>query len=856
VTALRRVFCRLANVFRPGHAEEDLEREVASHLSLLEDDYRRRGLSSEAARRASRLALGGVDQTKERHRDARSFVWLDDLRRDLTYAVRMLRRSPVAAGAATLSLALGIGLNAAMFSIVDCVLVRPLPYPLPHELVRVHTAGTNPVTGPSPLTYSDFLRFRESGSLRQSVAFTTATRILAGSGIEPVHTVVARVAGDLFDTLQVHPGIGRGFSRQEISAASPVVILAGEFWQKKFSADRAVVGRSVTIDGVSHVVVGIMPAGRGYPRDADAWRPLTVEEREDDDRELGMVARLREGRTVALVAAEIDTLARAGSSGTRTAWADDLKRTDVGDVRPALRALLAATLLVLVIACANVAALMGARGADRAGEIALRGALGATRRRLVAQLTTESVVLAAAGGAVGLLLGHWTLSFLLSIAPVSIPRLAEVALDSRIVAAALLATLLTGLGVGIMPAFRVSRLAGADSQRISWSRMTQRSNFRRGLVLAQIALAVVLTTGAGLFARSLQHLVTIDHGFAADRLVAVDLYFRGRYSGDSRQLFRELIDEARMVPGVRAVAVTARLPTQVAGLRAPVQIVGESPSATPAILRPVSPDYFHAVGIPVVEGRAFSDSDGRKAPPVAIVNRTFVRDVLGSRATIGARLTTPLMQAPVSLVGIVADVRPAGEPDRPALYVPVEQVPIGGGYLVAAAHGDPLTVMPALRDRLRSVAPGLALDRVARVAEALEDGRAVTRFSTQLAAAFAALALLLSIIGVYGMTAGEVSARWREIAVRIALGASQRVALWTVIRPSAAILAVGTTLGLVGALAAGPALASLLHGVNPDDPPTLMMAPALLGIVGILAALVAGARVLRSDPATTLRTTS
>src|SRR5439155_14791146 len=431
MAGLRRFWRRFVNVLRPGREENGLAREVASHLSLLEDEYRRRGLSAEAARRAARLAFGGVEQTKELHRDARSFVWIDNARRDVAYAVRMLRRHPIAAATATLSLALGIGLNAAVFSVVDWVLLRPLPYLAPHELVRVFTAGTAPVTGPSPLTHAEFRRFSESPLFRGSMAFTTATRVLGGAGVEPVHAVVARVSGDLFATLGVYPDIGRAFNPAEIAAGGAVVVLGRELWQRRFSGDRTVVGRTVTIDGVPHAVVGVMPAGRGYPREAEIWRPLTASEREDGDRDLSVVGRLREDMTVSRASTEIATLERGASNDTRTAWTDDLQRTDVGDVRTALQALLAATLLVLVIACANVATLVGTRGADRAGEMAVRGALGATRVRLLAQLITESVVLAAAGGALGLVLGHWTVSLLVAIAPVGVPRLAEVALDRR-----------------------------------------------------------------------------------------------------------------------------------------------------------------------------------------------------------------------------------------------------------------------------------------------------------------------------------------------------------------------------------------------------------------------------------------
>ena len=379
---LKRFLRRLINVIRPGREEAGLEREIVSHLLLLEDEHRRRGLSADEARRSARLALGGIDQTKERHRDARAFRWLDDARRDATYAVRMLRRHPIATATATLSLAIGIGLNAAVFSVVDWVLLRPLPYPASRELVRVFTAGMSPVTSPSALTYDEFMTFGDATVFRESAAFTTATRVMAAAGIDPVHVVVARVAGDLFATLGVYPDVGRAFSTEEMAAGTPVVVLGHGLWQRRFSGDRTIVGRTVTIDGAPHTVVGVMPAGRGYPSEPEAWRPLRASEREDNDRELSMVGRLRGEMTVARASTEIATLAQVASNGARTAWADDLQRTDVGHVSAAIQALFAAAMLTLLIACANVAALVGARGADRAGEMAVRGALGATRARV------------------------------------------------------------------------------------------------------------------------------------------------------------------------------------------------------------------------------------------------------------------------------------------------------------------------------------------------------------------------------------------------------------------------------------------------------------------------------------------
>ena len=473
------------------------------------------------------------------------------------------------------------------------------------------------------------MAFGDATAFRASAAFTTTTRVLASAGIDPAHVVVARVSGDLFATLAVDPDVGRGFSGEELAAGAPVVVLAHHLWLRVFARDPAIVGRTIMIDGAPHTVVGIMPVRRGYPADAEVWRPLTADERADDDRELSMVARLQPEMPVARASAEIATLARAVSNGTRDAWVENLQRTDVSNVSVALTVLFTAAMLTLLIACVNVAALVGARSEDRAGEMAIRGALGATRGRVLKQLLCESLVLALTGGAFGLLIGRWALAALVAIAPVSLPRLEDITLDARILSVGLVTTLLTGLAVGLAPGFRLSRVTEtAGVRRLGWNRATSTSPARRALVLAQVAIAVFLTAGAGLLTRSLQHLMTTDHGFAADELVSADLYLRGSFGGDSRQLFSELIEQTKTVPGVVSVAVSMRLPTQVIGLRAPVQVLGEADAlSSPATLRPISPGYFETAGIPVVSGRAFSAADTEQAPRVAIVNTAFVRRV-------------------------------------------------------------------------------------------------------------------------------------------------------------------------------------------------------------------------------------
>lgn len=845
---------RLRALVNRSAVEREVDEELRFHVGQQVERDVERGLEREEATRRARLAFGGLDQVKEECRDARGTRVVDDLWRDVSYGVRMLARRPLSSATAIATVAVGIGLNAAVFSVVDWVLLRPLPYPSPQELVRVFSAGAKPVTPPALLTSTEFDTLSQATTFRAGAAFSTATRVIAGLGLEPAHVVVARVAGDLFGTLGVSPESGRTFDAVESHGGAPVVVISAELWRRRLSADPNVVGRVLTIDGQAHRVIGIMAADRGYPNGTDVWRPLTASEREDDDREQVMIARLAPGVSRDRANLEMAALASASSNGDRTAWAEDLQRTDVRDVRAALVALLAAAALVLVIACANVAALLAARGADRAGELAVRRALGATPARLLQQLLTETLLLTVAGGAAGLVLAGWGVDVLVSLAPADLPRLGEITVDRRVVLVSLGATAFVGLVAGLLTARRppkldVRRALGAAAP----ARVLGRAKGGRSLVVVQTALAVVLTVGAGLLGRSLQHLLATDHGFAADRLIGVELYLRGG-GADTPRLFRALIESAESVSRVHSAAVALRQPHQVAGPRVSVRVAGlDADRDATVTLRPVTSRYFETTGLSLTRGRGFTADDRRAAPRVAVVNAAFVREVLSGRRAVGARLTTNVADGELTVVGEVADVTPAGEADRSALYVPVEQLPIGGGALLVRTTVPPAAVLAELRTRIRAAAPGLALDRMYLVSDALAASRAATRFNTQLASAFAGLALLLSAIAVYGLTAGEVATRWRELAVRLALGASARAALWTAIGPSAGAVGGGIAIGLVAAVIAARGMTSLLHGVGPADPSTLLMVPALFALVGLTAAWLAAARVLRADPATTLR---
>lgn len=778
---------------------------------------------------------------------------IDLLRRDIAHGLRVLRMRPLSSTAAIASLAIGIGLNAAVFTVFDWVVLRPLPYPAAHELVRVFNAGTQPMTPPTDLNIGEFTNYTDGQVFRATAAYSTATRVIGGAGVEPAHVQVAHVTGDLSGTLGTRPLLGRTLDQNDTDAA--VVVLSERLWRSRLGGDPSVVGRIITIDGAPLTVAGIVAAMGGYPAGTDVWRPLTAEQRQDDDRELTMLGRLKAGMTIDAATVQLATIAKAGSNATRTAWAEDLQRVDTRAVRGALVLLLWSSGLILLMTSANVAALVGARGAERAGEMAVRCALGASRLTMLRQLLVEHLVLAIFGGTLGLLLGLGALRALMAAAPAQLPRLTEIALDLRIVLVGSAVTALVGVLVGVLPALKGSRpdLATALGTAATM-RATRRARGRGTLVAAQVAVAIMLATGAVLFARSLQHILAIPHGFAPDRLIAVDLYLRGGVAGDARQLFPQLVSAAESVPGVDAAAITMHLPTGVTGLRVPVTVTARPDLAkTPIAVRVVTPRYFDTIGAAVKAGRGFDASDRRGGALVALVNESFKRELLGGDNPIGMTLTAPVAKDQIAIVGVTSDITPGGQTDRPAMYLSMDQLAAGSGSLIVRCAGDPKAIIPTLAARLRAVAPNLALDRITPLNEMLAQGHAVTQFNAVLAASFAALALLLAAVGIYGLTAGEVGSRWRDVAIRIALGANGRQAMWSVLRPAAMSVAVGLVIGVAGVISVSRSISSLLYGIRSTDPLTLVMVSLTLIVVALGAAGSAATRVLLNQPSTTLR---
>jgi len=798
----------------------------------------------------------------------------------VVHALRQLARQPLFAGVAILTLALGIGANAALYSVVQAVLLDPLPYHDPDRLVvvwendRLRGTAQEAASGPD---FEDWTR--TSHSFERLVARTRVNRTLR-IGDQRARIRSARVSTGFFATLGVVPLLGRDFVEEEGQPGRDRALLLGEgLWRSRFGADPGVVGRAVSLDGEAHTVVGVMPssARQGVLIDQDAWEPLAFGA---DDRIRGrhsfvVLGRLRDGVSLdraqtemAGIMAQLESAYPDDNLGRGTTLVP-LHEQIVGDVRPALLMLFGAVGLVLLIACANVAHLLLARGLARARELAIRRSLGASASRIARQLVTESLVLSLGGGAAGVLLALGGVRVLRAAGPTSLPRLAEVSVDARVLGVALLASLLTGVLFGWLPAWRAARRTPrcdlAEGARGSSAR---RAVGRQLLLVAEVALAVVLVVGAGLLIRSLDALQRVAPGYRSDGLLVAQLELKGpRYPfprgwpvhdwPEHRAFTRTLAARMEAVPGLSSFALAQEAPTS-SGWTTRVTVDGrpEVPEGEKeeAGFRPVGPDYFATLGVPIEEGRSFTRFDQSDAPLVAIVNRAFVRRhfpdgerPLGSRIRVFGDLR--------EVVGIVGDIRFGGlaSPAPPAMYLPLAQNPMPGLALVARAAGDPMALLPAIRKQLASVDPDLALFGITTAQGDLSRSLEQRRFDTFLLTLLAAVALTLSFVGVYGVISYNVAQRTREMGVRLALGARPRDVVVLVVGRGMGLVGAALLLGVAASVGATRALESLLFGVGRLDPPTLVAVTLLLAACAAVACYLPARRASRTDPLASLR---
>src|SRR5436190_2008359 len=796
---------------------------------------------------------------------------MDALLRDARYALRSWRRAPGPIAAALAALALGIGANTAIFSIVAGVLLRPLPYQNPERLVMVWQ-DLRARRGPQRDWASPglFVEWQQRARVFDHLAAVRGwTPNLTGVD-EPERLRGAAVSAAYFAALGVPPQRGRLFTDADDQRGEPpLVILSDALWGRLFNRDPGLVGRTILLDGQATTVAGVMPASFQPPIvAADIWSPIRIDPARAP-REmivLRVLGKVKPGITVAqaqaAMAAVAAQLEQEDSEWERARVAlvplhDDV----VGNVRQMLIVLSLAVGLVLCIACANVMSLLLARAADRAREITIRTALGAGRGQIVRQLLTESALLACIGGAAGLLLAWWGVAGLIAVAPPSAPRLQDVRIDGLVLAFTAAVTLVTAAVSGIAPAAATARVQLNAGLRDGGREATSSGRLRTILVVAEIAIALVLVVGAALLIRTLVALQRVDLGFAADHVLTASLAPpRAQYRDPAalRQLYQQLLDRASAIPGVRAAGLTNLLPLSGGDFTLSFRIEGRPRGVTPgdepvAGARVVSASYVSAMGMRIVSGRDLSPLDTERAPGAVLVNETMARRYWSGKTPLGAKITINDLEAAV--VGVVADVhhRGPGATPGPEMYIPFPQFTARQAIVILRTTGDPARIASALRAAAREIDPSLPLANAVTMAALVEQSVAQPRFLAALLTGFSLLAAVLALVGVYGLLSFSVSRRVRELGVRMALGAGRGRVLRLVLEQSAVLVGTGLAIGVAGAAVLSKLLRTLLFGVRPGDPATIAAMAAGIAAAALLASLPPALRAARIDPVTALR---
>jgi len=877
----------LHTLFRREELDQHLSDELAFHLEKQIEQNMAAGMSAEEARYAALRSFGGVEQVKEECRDAWGVRFIDTLLQDSRIALRVLSKNPGFSAVAVVTLALGIGANTAIFSVVDAVLIRPLPYRDSDRLVYISEfwPKETPVkTVPNP----DFANWSEHARLLDGLAaYGGGAEMNLTSPGEPERLLGARVTWDFFPLLGVQPALGRGFFREEDRPGGrPVVLLSHELWQRRFSSNPRVVGTSVQLDGTLHTIVGVIPAGFRFPDDefkAQLFLPMVVARAADwssrdpeNFRLLRPMARLKPGVTIDNVKAELSGLVQqtAGQEPAQfirmragmEVYVTPLHARLAAPARPILLVLFGSVALLLLMSCVNVASLQLSRGAARQKELAVRAALGAPRVRIAAQLLTESSVLAMAAGPAALLVGFAGLRALQALGPPQIPHLASIHLDLRVLLFSLVVATLTGLLFGLSPAILASRVKLDEVLKQSTSRSTsglEHHRIRSFLVTTEIALALILLIGAGLLTRSFIYLISVNPGFDLHQLLTLRISLSGNeYSKPEQQaaFYEQLLQRVRALPAVQSADAGSGLPLIGWGSLRGTDVEGQ-PAALPG-LRPdiacdvVSPGYFRTLRIPMVAGRPFTAQDRQGAPQVAIVNRAFVHQFFPDANPLGKHVGSGARGGPWrEIVGIVGNVRQLG-PDHaesPEIYIPYLQEPAADMNVVLRAANDPLNSVAAVKAAVRSVDANLPVYDVVTMDQRLSESIAPQRFNALLVGMFALLALGLGAVGIYGVLAYSVERRTHEIGIRLAMGASREDVLAQVVGEGMRLVAVGVGIGLAGSLALARLLRTLLFGVHPADPVTLLAVSTGLALVAALACYLPARRATKVDPMMALR---
>ncbi|MFL5580848.1 MAG: ABC transporter permease [Gemmatimonadaceae bacterium] len=872
----------------PEQIDADLDAELGFHFEMMEAELRARGVPADEARREARRRFGDVAFTREycrdldrRHeREVRLMDWFFEIRQDARYAVRKLLKSPGFTLVAVVTLALGIGATASIFSVVNGVLLRPLPFEEQDRIVRMNGWSNGRRQAISPLDYTDW-RDGTSAFEATSIFDYGIAMNLTERGAEAERLEAATVSPDFFKVLRMRPALGRAFGPADGAAGAPkVAVLTEGLWRRRFGADPAILGRAITLNGESHTVVGVLSGSEIYPGGTDVYVPFSLDavlatSPSRGARWLVAAGRLKPGVSIERAQAELDAVAARVAADNRntnlnfTAKLVPLHEQITGTVKKPLYVLLGAVAFVMLIACANVANLLLARAAGRETEIAVRTAIGASRGRIVRQLVTESAILSLAGAAVGLGLAAWWTKLFVRLAGQALPRLAQARVDGRVLLATILAAIITGVVFGLAPALHAAKgeLAASlkeGSRGAAGRRESKR--MRAGLVVAELALAVVLLAGAGLLIRSFNELRKVDPGFRPEHVLTFNVTLPEAKYPHTRlaDVTAAIVREVRQIPGVSAAAASYGTPLGYNAMAFSYEIPSHPPrdetKSPVTTVRPASPEYFAAMGIPLLRGRGFTDTDRKGSAPVLVVSRALVEDQFANEDPIGKEIHLDWTgddetRRGGTIIGVVGDAREAGpdRPVRPMTYLPFAQVPLRDVSITLRTTGNPTQVAAAARERVKRVDADLPVYQVRTMEAAVAESMSQPRFYTLLLGAFATVALVLAAVGIYGVIAYTVALRTREIGVRMALGATGRHVVRMVMREGMALTLVGVLIGLAGALATSRLLRSLLFEISPTDPLALAGGGVLLALVAVLACIVPARRATRVDPLVAMR---
>ena len=857
--------------------DADMDEEMRSHVALRTQANVEAGMDPEEARFAALRQFGWTESIKETCRDQRGTPWVRTFFQDVRYAFRTLRNHPSFAAVVVLTLALGIGANTAIFTLVNGVLLKPLPLADPDQLVWAEAMDLQTRNHGGSISPPDFADYRQrSKSMKGLAAFISGTFSLTGSG-EPEMVRGARVAGGFFETLGVAPmGGGRTLQRSDETRAAQIVVLSEGLWKRRFGGDPAIVGKTIQVNDLSATVVGVMPAPFSFPAGAELWRPLPLDDPNYQIRRfhfMNAVGRLAPGTSLEQAQAEADQISRAlerdyPDSNTNagfglTRLADHL----AGESKTSLLLLTAAVGLLLLVSCANIANLVFVRGLSKSYDYAVRAALGASRWRIASPLIAESLLLAAVGGGLGLGVAWIGVHLLLASGAMNLPQHANLSLDWAVLAYASTLSCITGLLFGLGPAFAATRPRLLDTIKgvATGSADSRRQGFQRMVVVGQAAMSLMLLCGAVLLGKSLWHLVSVRPGFEPSRVLSAQFALSSRRyqdEGNRRQLIRGLIERVERLPGVIWAGTITEAPLSGlendTGFSIPGREVKRSEADDyNANQRVASPDYFRTMSIPVLRGRTFTENDTTNSPQVIVVSDTLAKRFFPNQDPIGQRMTIDFGDPWTGeIIGVVGNIRHsslAREPYR-EFYTCVAQRPPGASTLVVRAEKDPRRLTTAICQQMRELDPSLPLFNVKLMDDLLSQSLAQPRFRAALVGLFAGAALLLVMIGIYGVAAQSVALRTRELGIRMALGAQSGDVLALILGQAVRLTIAGGAIGLAAGLALRRTMAAFLFDVSPADPVTFASVFLLLFAASVLASWIPARRAVRINPVDALRT--